>query len=345
MTKKTVGIIGATGYTGSELVRILQHHPEVEIELITSERQAGKRFSDIHPALKNIADHELVTMDALDNVDPDLIFLALPHGVSMKVVKRFWKRSFNIIDLSGDFRLSSPQVYESWYGQTHHFQDGFEPAVFGLPELYPEAIRRARLVANPGCYPTSAILGIVPLLANNLIDPDKIIIDSKSGVTGAGANPKAVNQFSNVNDNFKAYGLKNHRHTIEIQETLERWTDRETTVQFTPHLLPVDRGILSTMYVQPKTNVDDDLLRQTYADFYAQAPFVRLREESPSLKQVRGSNYCDIHAVYDARTDTILIVSAIDNLVKGAAGQAVQNMNLMFGWDETTGLQHLPLKP
>ncbi len=343
--KKKIGIIGATGYTGSELVRILTHHPEAEISVITSESRAGEKFSDVHPFFKGIADQKLYSAENVKNYDLDLAFLALPHGVSMKFAKTFKDMSFKIVDLSGDFRLDTAELYEEWYGIDHVFPEGIEKAVFGLPELFADEIKASWLAANPGCYPTSAILGAAPLLSDGLVDPLHIIVDSKSGTTGAGVRAKTATHFSNVNDNFKAYKLKNHRHTIEIQRILDRISGRDTIVQFTPHLLPVDRGILSTIYAKPLRNTDDDSLRERYEEFYKNAPFVRVRETPPAVKDVRASNYCDIYAAFDNRTGMIIVVSVIDNLVKGAAGQAVQNMNLMLGFDEKTGLGYVPVNP
>lgn len=342
---KQIGIIGATGYTGSELVRILHHHPEVDIVAITSESHRGKQFSDIHPHFQGIADQELVSAGQIGEYELDAVFLALPHGVSMTYVKDLAATGLKIIDLSGDFRLSTPEVYEQWYGQPHQYRAGFDRAVYGMPELYREAIRTADLVANPGCYPTSAILGAAPLIDAGLIDTESIIVDSKSGVTGAGVKAKPTTHYSNVSDNFKAYALKTHRHTVEIEENLSEMGAEEATVQFTPHLLPVDRGILSTIYSTPLSEIENNQLRDLYADFYAGEPFVRLRRSPPSLKEVRGSNYCDLFVTYDERTNRIITLSVIDNLVKGAAGQAVHNMNLMLGLEETTGFTAVPLNP
>ncbi|PKP13290.1 MAG: N-acetyl-gamma-glutamyl-phosphate reductase [Bacteroidetes bacterium HGW-Bacteroidetes-3] len=345
MDKKKIGIIGATGYTGSELVRILTNHPNVEIKVITSESRAGELFSDVHPFLQGIADQKLVSINEIDNYDLDLVFLALPHGVSMDFVKRFNDKKFKIIDLSGDFRLSSQEIYEEWYKIPHIYPEGIEKAVFGCPELYFDKIKKANLIANPGCFPTSAILGLAPLLAADLIETDRIIIDSKTGVTGAGIKAKNVNLYSNVNDNFKAYGLKNHRHTIEIQGILDSVSEKETIIQFTPHLLPVDRGILSTIYARPTQKIDENKLKELYKTFYVNAPFVRLRKQEPAIKDVRGTNYCDLFVTYDKRTNMIILVSVIDNLIKGAAGQAIQNMNIVFGFEETSGLNLIPLNP
>lgn len=345
MAKKRVGIIGATGYTGSELVRILHNHKDVEIAVITSESRAGERFSEVHPFFHGIVDQELVPADRIDDYDIDLAFLALPHGVSMEFVKKFKDKSFKIIDLSGDFRLQSASVYESWYNKKHIYPEGIEEAVYGIPELFREEIRTARLVANPGCYPTSAILGLAPLIGSDLISHEHIIIDSKSGVTGAGVKFSKTTHYSNVSDNFRAYGLKRHRHTIEIQETLDRLSGKKNKVQFSPHLLPVDRGILSTIYARPSSEINEKDLHEVYEDFYRSAIYVRLRNELPGIKDVRGTNFCDIHASYDERTNMIIVLSAIDNLVRGAAGQAVQNMNIMLGWEEWKGLDQIPVYP
>lgn len=399
MKKIKVGVIGATGYTGSEVVRILSQHPNAEIVLITSETRAGEAFSDIHPFFRGIVDDVLHTADKIDDTDLDLVFLALPHGISMKYAERFARRRFRIVDFSGDFRLGSPEVYEQWYAKKHTWPEGFQEAVYGLPELFADEISKARIVANPGCFPTGAILSLAPLIAAGYGQEAGLVIDSKTGVTGAGIKPSAVNMFSNVNDNFKAYGLKKHRHTIEIQEILEKITVRDglrlAPVQFTPHLLPVDRGILTTAYIrvqstqaalpvqstkssqstQPAQSAQADQSAQPaqsaqayqaasrgipasskqeapqenfpemYRRFYEQHPFVRICDKPPSLKDVRASNYIDIFVDYDERTGNVIVISAIDNLVKGAAGLAVQNMNVMFGLDETAGLGHIPIQP
>ncbi len=343
--RKKIANIGATGYTGSELVRILSGHPEVEITMITSESHAGKLLSDVHPFFKGRIDFTLVSSKELRPEGLDLVFLALPHGVSMDFVKKYHDAPFRIIDLSGDFRLSHESVYETWYQKKHHHPEGFRDAVFGSPELFPEEIRKSRLIANPGCYPTSAILALAPLLSSGLIDTAPIIVDSKSGVTGAGVKPSATTHFSNVHDNFKAYGLKNHRHTIEIEEIADQIARAKTKVQFTPHLLPVDRGILTTVYARPVSAISEKQLQDHYTGFYQKAPFVQLTDTPPSIKEVRATNFCHLYVTYDPRTDLIVVVSVIDNLVKGAAGQAVQNMNLLFGWDETTGLTQMPIHP
>lgn len=338
-------IVGATGYTGSELVRILTNYPNLELCAITSESRVGKRFSEVHPQFRNIVDIPLIAQEDLAATEPDVVFLALPHGVSMDFVKRNVNARYRIIDLSGDFRLENAEVYQQWYQQEHCYPDGFAQAVYGLPELNAERIKSARVVANPGCFPTSAILGLAPLYSTAGKHLGNAIIDAKTGVTGAGVRAKAGTHYPGVNENFKAYGLRNHRHTVEIEMMLSQAAGQNVIVQFTPHLLPLDRGILSSMYLQTDRPWTDAELRSLFLDFYQHAPFVRVVDAAPELKQVRGSNYCDVYPVYDDRTGQIIVLSAIDNLVKGAAGQAVHNMNLQFGLAETTGLTQIPLQP
>ena len=345
MPKYKVGIVGATGYTGSELVRLLSQHPDITIDFVTSESNAGDKLQKIHPHLLDIVDIDLISVKEIDNYSPDVVFLALPHGVSMSFLKEHGLEKFAIIDLSGDFRFSSQGIYEEWYNKNHVAPEYMEQSVYGLPELFRHSIRNARLVANPGCYPTSAILPLAPLIKNNLIHPSSIVIDAKSGVTGAGAKPKQGLHFPNVFGNFSAYSLVRHRHTPEIENILQKFTGYSTEVLFTPHLLPIDRGILTTTYSTPKKPVNKDLVEELFHSVYEKEHFVRVFEQPPSLKNIRGSNYCDIYATYDERTNKVITVSTIDNLVKGAAGQAVQNMNIMFGLIESTGLKHIPLNP
>ena len=344
MSKFKIGIVGATGYTGSELVRILYNHPEVEIAAITSETYQGKLFSDVHSQFQDIFEPELISVKDLPE-DLDVVFLALPHGVSMDFIADHNNAPYKIIDLSGDFRLSGKSVYETWYKKDHKYEEGFSKAVFGLPELYRDKIKTAELIANPGCFPTSATLALAPLLKKGLVDKDHIIVDSKTGVTGAGIKPKENTHFPVVNDNFIAYGIKTHRHTIEIQETLSAFSESDCTVLFTPHLLPVDRGILSTCYTKPKDSVSEKEIKALFKDFYKDEYFVRVTEDVPHLKRVRGTNYCDVYVAYDDRTNTIISIGVIDNLVKGAAGQAIQNMNLVLGLDEKQGLEIIPIQP
>jgi N-acetyl-gamma-glutamyl-phosphate reductase len=343
--KIKTAIIGASGYTGSELARLLIGHPEAEIVIITSETHTGKPFSSLHPQFTGRLDLPLTSAGSVADSGPDVLFLALPHGISMEFVEKWKDHPAKIIDLSGDFRLSSPKVYAEWYKKEHSYPAGFGNAVYGLPELHAGAIAGARLVANPGCYPTASILALAPLPAGDRVMTDTLIVDAKSGLTGAGIKANDTTHFSGVNENFKAYGVTNHRHTIEIEEQCAGLCDSRVTLQFTPHLLPVDRGILATAYATPRTKISQKELTGLYHDFYKDQPFVRIRDEYPSLKDVRASNYCDIRPILDTRTNRIIVLSAIDNLVKGAAGQAVQNMNLMFGLPQETGLMDIPLQP
>ena len=345
MAEIKVGIVGATGYTGSELVRLLKYHPDVSIEIITSKSHSGKRFSEIHPQFKGFADMKLEDVSKIDDYNLDLVFLALPHTVSMNFVKEKGLDKYKIIDLSGDFRIRSVETYETWYDTKHCCPKIVKEAAYGLPELFRTEVRRSQLVANPGCYPTSAILPLAPLFKNEAIKPNEIIVDSKSGVTGAGAKAKQSTHFPDVFGNFKAYGIHSHRHTPEIESILEQYSKSRAQTFFTPHLLPIDRGILTTTYSKPAKEMDNEILHAYFDTFYRKEYFVRLVDEPPSVKNVRGSNFCDIFYSYDERTDTIITVSVIDNLVKGAAGQAIQNMNIMFNLIEKTGLKSLPLSP
>lgn len=345
--KYSVAIVGASGYTGSELARILLSHPEVEIRVITSETHKGKKFSDLHPQFNGLLDLTLTSASEVEKIGAHLIFLALPHGVSMEFVRKWSHLDSRIIDLSGDFRLGGAEIYKKWYLKDHSFPEGFVKAIYGLPEIYPNEIRNSHLTANPGCYPTASILSLAPLCKSGLIHPGSIIIDAKSGTTGAGIKPGETSHFSNVNDNFRAYGMGSHRHTIEIEEQFENLSNEKITLQFTPHLLPVDRGILATSYAQITIgeSMDQEKLDRLYHNFYQDKPFVRLRKKLPSIKEVRGSNFCDICPFWDERTKCVISVAVIDNLVKGAAGQAIQNMNLMLGLDQTTGLLQAPIQP
>lgn len=344
-SKFKVGVIGATGYTGVELLRLLILHPDVHLEVITSESKAGKKISQLHPSLDGIADIELQKIETIKDHELDLVFLALPHRVSMDFVKEHGLEDFRVVDLSGDFRLNSASLYEKWYEKEHVCPSYIEQSIYGLPELNRDAIRNANLVANPGCYPTSTILALLPLVHQQMVELDSIIVDSKSGVTGAGSSPKTFTHFPNQFGNFFAYGLKSHRHTPEIETILGTVSDEPLTVQFTPHLLPIDRGILTTTYSTPVKALNEDLVRDAYLNYYEKEHFVRVVDQPPSVKNVRGSNFCDLHATYDERTNRVITISAIDNLVKGAAGQAIQNMNLMFGLLENTGLKYPPLNP
>jgi N-acetyl-gamma-glutamyl-phosphate reductase len=341
-----VGVVGGTGYAGAELVRLLINHPQVNLEIITSQSSSGQSFSSVHPHFRGLEDMEMQPVENINDYDLDLVFLALPHGVSMDFVKSYDLNKCRVIDLSGDFRLDSAETYTKWYGMDHTAGELIEQAVFGLPELFRHQIRNARLVSNPGCYPTGAILALAPLLKNHIIEPENIMIDAKSGVTGGGKSASERTHFPEVFGNFSAYGLCNHRHTPEIQQALKNFTrEGEPQVLFTPHLLPIDRGLLSTIYATPAKGVNMELVQETVINFYKKERFVRFLNQPPQVKHVRGSNYCDLYAAYDERTNSIIIISTIDNLVKGASGQAVQNMNIMFGLLEHSGLNITPLSP
>src|SRR5690625_1829543 len=303
MPTHKVGIVGATGYTGSELVRLLIDHPEVSIEIITSESKAGRLFSDINPHFRGRPEMKLEPLENLENHDLDLVFLALPHGISMNFIRDWNPGDFRVIDLSGDFRLGSAGEYTQWYKKEHIAPELIEEAVFGLPELFRDQIRNARLVANPGCYPTSAVLALAPLLKSEIIEPGQIMIDAKSGVSGAGAKAKQMTHFPEVFGNFSAYGLLNHRHTPEIQHHLTQYSDQPAEVLFTPHLIPIDRGILTTTYSTPAKDIDQHYLGEWYYSFYEKEYFVRVVDHPPNIRNVRGSSYCDIYVTYDERTN------------------------------------------
>ncbi len=339
-----VGVIGATGYAGAELVRILAGHPQAEIAVLTSRSYAGVRFDTIYPALTGVVDNVCEDYD-LDRVcdNTDVVFTALPHKLPMAMVPQLLARGKKIIDLSADFRFKDPSTYESHY-QPHTAKDLLSTAVYGLAEVYRDRIKAASLVGNPGCYPTSILLPLVPLLKSGLLDPDSIIADSKSGVSGAGRSPSLTTLYCAVTESFKAYKVTAHRHTPEMEEILSDASGRPVTLTFTPHLVPMSRGMLSTIYAVPAGKVGADDVRKCLEAYYCESQFVRLRADAfpPDTLHVRGTNYCDIGFKLDARNNRLILMAAIDNLVKGAAGQAVQNMNLMIGLDETTGLLNSP---
>jgi len=343
-----IGIYGASGYTGQELLRHLLAHPEADIVAITSRRYAGVPVADVYPAFTALTD--LVFMDASPGEVAhlaDVVFLALPHGVSMTVAPAFLQAGKKVVDLSADFRLRDAVCYKQWYG-THAAQNLLAEAVYGIPELYRETIRKARIVANPGCYPTSVILGLAPLLKTDWIDTASLIVDAKSGVSGAGREPLVGSLFCEVNEDFKAYKVGGqHRHIPEMEQELSLLAGHDVKISFTPHLLPLNRGILSTIYASLQRDVTPVKLTALYQMFYRDEPFVRVCKSGvfPNVISVRGSNYCDIGVTVDQRTNRVIILSTIDNLIKGAAGQAIQNMNLMCGFSENTGLTRISLFP
>ena len=354
MEKLKVSIVGATGYTGKELVKILMNHQKVELVHLVSSSYTGKNIAEIFPEFLNKLDKKLINFN-LDVVsqDSDLVFTALPHTVSMDMVPELLKKGVKIVDLSADYRIKDSAVYKEWYEKEHNeiSKNLLRQAVYGLPEIYLDKIKDASLVANPGCYPTSVILGIAPLLKFKLVDPQGIIIDSKSGTTGAGRKLSLGLHFSECNENFKAYKIIKHNHIPEIEQELSsiyfdennndnEYQNGEIKISFTPHLLPINRGILSTCYLNLRGSKKEEEVLEIYQKYYHKAPFVRIFEPPnlPEIKYVAGTNYCDIGFVIDKRVGKIKVISVIDNLLKGAAGQAVQNMNIMSGFPETCGL-------
>ena len=351
MQKLKVSIIGSTGYAGKELVKILMYHQEVELVHLISFSYAGKNIAEIFPEFLNKLDKKLINLDLeLVAQNSDLVFTALPHTISMDVVPEFLKKGVKVVDLSADYRLKDSMVYKEWYKkELNQISKGLLPeAVYGLPEIYLDKIKDASLVANPGCYPTSVILGIAPLLKYHFVEPEGIIIDSKSGTSGAGKKLSLGLHFAECNENFKAYKVVRHNHIPEVEQELSfiyfGADNKEQTkgikVSFTPHLLPINRGILSTCYLSLKGFRKEEEVLEIYQKYYHKAPFVRIFELSdfPEIKFVVGTNYCDIGFSIDERVGKIKVISVIDNLLKGAAGQAVQNMNIMSGFSETCGL-------
>lgn len=337
-----VGVAGATGYAGVELIRLLTLHPEVEVVLAGTESYQGQRLAEVYPHLAGRADlvGQEATPEALAACD--VVFTSLPHGLTMGLAQAVLAAGQRLIDLGADFRLRDVAIYEQWYRKAHTAPDLMAEAVYGLPELYRGQIRGARLVGNPGCYPTACALAAAPLLKAGVVESSGIIFDAKSGVSGAGRGVSLGVHFSEVNENFKAYNIAGtHRHTPEIEQTLTDLAGEPVVVSFTPHLVPMTRGIMATGYFTLKADRTTEQLVDLFREFYAGEPFVRVRPagELPTTKQVWGSNYCDIGLRVDPRTGRVLVISVIDNLVKGAAGQAVQNMNLLFGLPETAGLQ------
>lgn len=343
-----VGIIGATGYAGSELVRILLGHKDVEIKWYGSRSYIDKKYASIYQNFFQLVDANCMddNMEVLaDQVD--VIFTATPQGLCASLVNEEILSKVKIIDLSADFRIKDVKVYEEWYKLEHKSPQFIEEAVYGLCEINREDVKKARLVANPGCYTTCSILTCYPLVKEGIIDPNTIIVDAKSGTSGAGRGAKVDNLFCEVNENMKAYGVATHRHTPEIEEQLGYACGEKITINFTPHLVPMNRGILATAYASLKKAVTYEEVKAIYDKYYANEKFVRVLEKDvcPQTKWVEGSNYVDVNFKIDPRTNRIIMMGAIDNLVKGAAGQAVQNMNLMFGLKESEGLELVPMFP
>ena len=337
-------VVGATGYTGAELVRILSAHPEIELSILTSRQFAGVRFDEVYPAMAGCADlvcEGLAVEKICDRAD--VVFTALPHQLPMTVVPQFVERDLRVVDLSADFRFNDAAIYESAY-QAHTAKDLLDKTVYGLSEIYCESIRSAVLVGNPGCYPTSTLLPLIPLARHGLLDLNSLIVDSKSGVSGAGRSLAITSHFCEVNESFKAYKVAGHRHNPEMDAILSREVNQQVHLTFVPHLVPMSRGMLTTIYATVAKPLQAEDIRHCLATAYANCKFIRLCPEGrfPDTLHVKGTNYCDIGFRLDKRTNRLIIISAIDNLVKGAAGQAVQNMNIMLGLDEATGLLHMP---
>ncbi len=341
-----IGILGASGYTGAELVRLLAHHPNVDIRLMTADRRAGQGMGEVFPHLAGIELPQLTRIDDADFSGLETVFLGLPHGTTQDVVAGL-PDHLTVIDLSADFRLADLGTYAKWYGHEHRAPKLQKDAVYGITELSREAIRGARIIANPGCYPTASLLPLVPLIEAGLIGTDDIIIDAKSGVTGAGRAEKEANLFAEVSEGIHAYGIANHRHAPEIEQALSLAANGDVVVNFTPHLVPMNRGILASIYVALAEGVEVADLRAELQARYAGEPFVRVTPEgmAPATRHVRGSNHCLIGVFPDRLPGRAILISVIDNLVKGASGQAVQNFNLVSGLAETTALEQEPLFP
>lgn len=339
-----VGIVGGTGYTGVELLRILSQHPEVQIEAITSRQEAGMPVSDLFPSLRG-----RVSLKFCDPAEASLekcsvVFFATPNGIAMQQTKFLLDAGVRVIDLAADFRIKDVAEWEKWYGMTHSCPDLVAEAVYGLPEINRDQIKKARLVANPGCYPTAVQLGFLPLIESGIVDMDHLIADAKSGVSGAGRKAEVNTLFSEASDNFKAYGVPGHRHLPEIRQGLSNMAEKSVGLTFVPHLTPMIRGIHATLYARLTADAD---LQSLFEERYANEPFVDVLPmgSHPETRSVRGSNLCRIAVHRPQGSDTVVVLAVTDNLVKGAAGQAVQNMNLMFGLPETLAIDHVALLP
>jgi N-acetyl-gamma-glutamyl-phosphate reductase len=344
-----VGVLGASGYTGADLARLLLRHPNASIVALTGDRRAGQPMEAVFPQFAGFNLPKLITIEELDAGALDLVFCALPHGTTQLVIKDLLEKhaDLKIVDLSADFRLSDPAAYENWYGHAHQALDLQKEAVYGLVEIYRDEIKAARLVANPGCFTTTSILAIVPLIEAGAIVPDEIVIDSKSGMTGAGRSPKETMLFSEVSEGIHAYGVGSHRHMAELDQEFSLAAKRAVVPSFTPHLAPMNRGIYATHYVRGEGKTGAEQIHRVLVDFYAAEGFVKVLPfgQVPQSRHVRGSNYVQIGVVADRTPGRAIVISTLDNLVKGASGQAIQNMNIMLGFPEHMGLDQIALFP
>jgi N-acetyl-gamma-glutamyl-phosphate reductase len=348
MTMLKIAICGGSGYTGGELLRVLSNHPVVTVTAVTSERSAGKSVTDLFPNLykySNLTYEPMKVRDLLHKAD--LFFMALPHGESQEAVDFFFRHGKKVVDLSADYRLKDAKTYQELYKVSHKFTKTLKKAVYGLPEFYRKKISKTNIIANPGCYPTGAILGLYPAIKNRLIDVSSIVIDATSGTSGAGRKSEIAFSYCEVNEGFKAYAVTTHRHTPEIEQELSAIAGKDIKVNFTPHIAPFDRGILTTIYCRFTKHGETKNIIELYKKTYANEPFIKVLEEwkFPNVKNVRGTNLCEIGLIINKKTNTLIVVTAIDNLMKGASGQAVHNMNIMMGFDEKTALDTMGLFP
>ncbi|MFE5388119.1 N-acetyl-gamma-glutamyl-phosphate reductase [Bacillus thuringiensis] len=341
-----VAIIGATGYGGIELIRLLEQHPYFSIASLHSFSQVGECITNVYPHLRNVLFHTLQEIDVETiGKEAEIVFLATPAGVSAELTPKLLAEGLKVIDLSGDFRMIDPSSYELWYKRPAAKEEILRKAVYGLSEWKRTGIQKANLIANPGCFATATLLAIAPLVRSGMIEEDSIIIDAKSGVSGAGKTPTTMTHFPELYDNLHIYKVNEHQHVPEIEQMLTEWNSGSKPITFSTHLIPISRGIMITLYAKVKQKMEIKQLQKLYEETYEQSPFIRICTQGkfPSPKEVRGSNYCDIGIAYDERAERVTVVSVIDNMMKGAAGQAIQNANIISGLEETTGLQHMPL--
>lgn len=345
---KKAAIIGGTGYGAIELIRLLKTHPKLEVAKVISHSQSGEVLSSIYPHLKSLPEIRLEELDISSlEAEVDVVFLATPAGVAKEIVPELQNTNLQIIDLSGDLRLSSPEEYEEWYGKPAAPQETLKQAVYGLSEIYKEEIQSAKIISNPGCFPTASLLGLIPALELGIIKSTGIVIDGKTGVSGAGRTPTAATHFSETNDNVSPYKIGKHQHIPEIEQYLSKAVNADVKTILTTHLIPMTRGLICTMYADLNQETTTEEVIKSYQSYYENEPFIRILPEGqfPQTKAVQGSNYCDIGVWVNERSNQLIIAAAIDNLVKGASGQAIQNVNIMNGWEENLGLQAIPMYP